>query len=76
MPACLWHQGNCYALAPAGAHLCRQPLLEERGALVLPRFATRLPSLLEHYGKQPLLLGAKDYLGLLVRFFQITQVLR
>ena len=46
---------------------------------VAPSFSrTSLPTfrLLEHYGKQPPLLETKGYLGLLARFFQITQVRR
>jgi hypothetical protein len=71
-----WPQGNGYALGPAGAHLRCQSVLEERGALVLPHFATRLPRLLEHRGEQPPFLVAKDDLVLLAHFFQTTQVLR
>ena len=45
-------------------------VLEERGALVLPHFATRLPRPLEHRGEHPLFLDAEDDLGLLARFFR------
>ena len=70
-PLCtLWPQGNGYALGPAGSHLRRQSVLEERDALVLPHFSTRLPRLLKHLGEKPPFLDAKGDLGLCARFFR------